>query len=114
VLQFENFVVGWFLSKAAETAFQSFVDIRSSVKLALWPSLLPFRLQFVMLRAEARIHRMLGIDTILIRGTREMKRVKRGWRNCQRKTSIGLNRSRRRPSRASIFVRGPPKRRHQS
>jgi hypothetical protein len=32
--QFENFVVGWFRStgcKAAETAFQSFVDIRSLV-----------------------------------------------------------------------------------
>ena len=33
----------------------------------LWPSLLPFRLQFLMLRAKARIQRMLGIDTILIR-----------------------------------------------
>jgi hypothetical protein len=33
----------------------------------LWPSLLPFRLQFLMLRAEARIQRMLGIDTILVR-----------------------------------------------
>jgi hypothetical protein len=30
-LPFENFVVGWFLSKAAETAFQSPVDIRSLV-----------------------------------------------------------------------------------
>ena len=33
----------------------------------LWPSLLPFRLQFQMLRAEARIRRILGIDSILIR-----------------------------------------------
>ncbi len=33
-----NFVVGWFLSKAAETAFQSFVDIRSLVaKKMIWP-----------------------------------------------------------------------------
>ena len=32
----------------------------------LWPSLLPFRLQFLMLRAEARIRRTLGNDTILI------------------------------------------------
>ena len=37
---------------------------------------------------------------------REMKRVKR-WRNCQRRTSIGLNRRYRRPSCASSY---PPKR----
>jgi len=33
----------------------------------LWTSLLPFRLQFAMLRAEARIQRRLGNDAILIR-----------------------------------------------
>ena len=33
----------------------------------LWPSLLPFRLQFLELRAEARITRFLGIDPSLIR-----------------------------------------------
>jgi len=40
--------------------------------------------------------------------TRTMKSVKR-WRNCQRKRSIGLNRRRRRPSRASSSPY-PPKR----